>query len=150
MGKRLKTGDVLEITTGDGRFVYLQYLGKHAEYGDAVAVCPREYASRVPENASLFVSAYVTFYPAHAAVARGLARVHGTSAPQRMPARWRRAGARVGLTVKTWIIEDGSSEEVKHQLSPEERHLPIAAIWNHEFLLQRVREGWRPEMEGSK
>jgi len=24
----------------------------------------------------------------------------------------------------------------------------ITAIWNHEFLLQRVDEVWRPEMEG--
>lgn len=148
MGKRLKAGDVLEVATSDGRFVYMQYLGKHAEYGDAVAVCPREHESRAPENASLFVSAYVTFYPASAAVARGLARVCGACAPQPMPVKWRRPGAIEGLTVKTWIIEDGSSQEVKQRLSLEERHLPIAAIWNHEFLLQRVREGWRPEMEG--
>jgi len=37
---------------------------------------------------------------------------------------------------------------VKSTLSEEERRLPIAAIWNHEFLVQRVSEGWRPEMEG--
>jgi hypothetical protein len=60
-----------------------------------------------------------------------------------------RPGARAGLTVTTWIMEDVSSEEVKQQLSAEERNLPIAVIWNHELLLQRVREGWRPEMEGS-
>jgi hypothetical protein len=52
--------------------------------------------------------------------------------------------------VKTWIVEGRSTGEVtKHVLSEEERLLPIAAIWNHEFLVQRVATGWRPEKEGA-
>jgi hypothetical protein len=52
------------------------------------------------------------------------------------------------VPVETWIIEDGASELVTKKLSETERELPIAVIWNRELLVQRVSEGWRPEMEG--
>lgn len=53
-----------------------------------------------------------------------------------------------GRRIITWIIEDGSREVVKANLSEEELRLPIAAIWNHEFLIQRIAEGWNPMNEG--
>ncbi len=147
MAKRAKPGDVLAVSTLDG-VIYLQYLGRHAEYGDGVAVCPRIIqtpgAAITPE---LFRDAYVTFYPAAAGVRRELADVVGHLPSPGLPRRWRRPGARVGLKIVTWILEDSCGEELKRQLSEEERHLPIAAIWNHELLIQRVVEGWRPEME---
>ncbi len=49
----------------------------------------------------------------------------------------------------TWIIEDGTNEVVKSELSAEDLQLPIAAIWNHELLMQRVSEGWRPADVGA-
>ena len=148
MAKRLKPGDILEAVAASG-LLYLQYLGKHREYGDAVLVCPVEQGSRPSTYENLFTSGYVTFYPATVAVTRGLASVVGHGDPRDMPRRVRRPGARVGVVVKTWIVEDETGESVKHQLSEDERLLPIAAIWNHALLQERVREGWRPEMEGA-
>jgi hypothetical protein len=147
VARRIQPGDVLEVA-GSGGLLYLCYVGKHPEYGDAVDVCPVEQTTRPEHFEGLFRSAYVTFYPAAAAVARGLASVVGRATCAGMPRILRRPGARSGLTVKTWIIEDGSGESMKQQLSADELRLPIAVIWNHELLLERVRAGWRPETEG--
>jgi hypothetical protein len=145
--KRLKTGDVLEVIVPGG-VIYLHYLGKHPDYGDGIAVCPTTFAGRVEVSPELFAASYITFYPASAAVARGMAAIVGHLPSQGLPVRYRRAGARSGTMVETWIIEDGQSEVVKRRLSEEELHLPIVGIWNHAFLIQRVSEGWRPEKEG--
>jgi hypothetical protein len=147
MAKRPKPGDVLELATPDG-LIYLHYLGKHPEYGDGVAVSPTRQARRVTPSPDLFRAGYVTFYPVLAAVSQGLVTVIGHLASPGLPKRLRRPGARSGRRVETWIIEDDFGEIVKRQLSEEEQALPIAAIWNHELLIQRVAEGWRPEMEG--
>jgi len=149
MGKRVKPGEVLEVAAADGGLLYLHYLGKHTEYGDAVSVCPVEQVSRPLTYEGLFDSGYVTFYPATAAVSRGLATCVGHIASGGVPQKLRRPGARVGTTVKTWIVQDEHSESVKQKLSAEELRLPIAVIWNHELLLQRVCERWRPEAEGA-
>lgn len=148
MGKRLRAGDVLEVTAPGG-LLYLRYLGKHPEYGDAIEVCPVQQASRPGVLDRLFLSAYVTFYPATGAVARGLARVIGHEDCGGVPTVLRRPGARVGSMVKTWIVEGGGRESMKHELSADDLRIPIAVIWNHELLLQRVSEGWRPEREGA-
>jgi hypothetical protein len=149
MVKRAKTGDVLALRAPDGE-VYVHYLGKHVEYGDGIAVCPAVQRRGVAVTPDLFQNAYVTFYPATAAVARGMAEVVGSLPSPGLPRRFRRPGARSGRLVKTWILEDAAGAIlVKELLSEEDLHLPIAVIWNHEFLLQRVAEGWRPEMEGN-
>ncbi|HEX3758813.1 MAG TPA: ribonuclease E inhibitor RraB [Kofleriaceae bacterium] len=147
MAKRARPGDVLEIAAPDG-WIYAHYLGKHPEYGDAIAVCPTKHAERAPIRSELFGESYVAFYPAVAAVNRGLAAVVGHLPAPGLPTRLRRAGARNGRKVETWIIEDRSRETLKESLSDEERELPIAAIWNHEMLMLRVSNGWRPSIEG--
>jgi hypothetical protein len=145
--KRVKPGDVLEFATNDER-AYLHYIGKHSEYGDAVVVCPERYEKRPANMTGIFDSGYVVFYPVTAAAAQGFIDVVGYLAPRAVPVRLRRPGARRGNRIETWIIEDDSAETLSRQLSEEERLLPIAVIWNHEMLVHRVREGWRPEWEG--
>ena len=147
MAKMPKPGDVVELNGPNGN-VYLQYLGKHAEYGDGVTVCPWLHTGRLEPTAALFRDGYVAFFPVVAAVARGLASIVGRLMPVEIPTLLRRPGVRSPNRVETWIIEDGGIESVKTKLSDAERRLPIAAIWNRELLLQRVAEGWRPEMEG--
>jgi hypothetical protein len=44
---------------------------------------------------------------------------------------------------------DDSEESLRSTLSKDELALPIAAIWNHERLIQRVVEGWHPSVEGA-
>lgn len=148
MGVKPKAGDILEVKTPAGH-VYLHYLGKHREYGDAVAVGVHRRDHPGTIDAALFHGAYVTFYPATAAAAQGLATVVGHTPSPGVPVKWRRAGAMAGNRVVTWVIEDGTREVVKAELSEDERHIPVASIWNHEFLLKRVAAGWRPENETS-
>jgi hypothetical protein len=147
MAKRARVGDVLEVVVPEGK-IYLHYLGAHPEYGDGVAVCPTIFQSPVAVTESLFRDSYFVFYPARAAVSRRFASVIGQLPSPGLPGRLRRPGAQHGSKVETWIIEEDSREEVKRQLSDEELRLPVAVIWNHEFLVQRVLEGWRPEHEG--
>lgn len=146
MAKNLSVGDVLEIVAPDG-LVYLQYLGKHPSYGDGVAVCPEKRRSRPALSPSLLDGSYVTFYPAAAAVRQGLADVVGHLPSSGLPGQYRRPGAREGVVIKTWILEDASGDHLRQTLSEDERRLPIASIWNHEYLLNRISAGWRPEQE---
>jgi hypothetical protein len=146
MSRRVKPGDVVEVQTADA-FLYLHYIGRHVEYGDSVKVCTEVYNRRVPIGADMFRGGYFVFYPVSASVAKGLAVVVGHLPSGSVPTRLRRPGARVGRRVETWVIEDVSGETVRRELSDEERSIPIAAIWNHEFLLERVTGGWRPEMD---
>ncbi|HEX4384636.1 MAG TPA: ribonuclease E inhibitor RraB, partial [Myxococcales bacterium] len=108
-------GDVARIRAGE-EFVYVQYLGKHPEYGATVAVCPEKQSKVIKVTPKLFDEAYVIFYPLNASVGRGVALV-----VERLPHK---------LTVP--------------------RDVPDADIWDHELLLRRVADGWRPEPEVSE
>lgn len=147
MSKRTRPGDILTTETADGS-IFLHYVGTHPNYGDAVLVCPTLHREPVTPSAELFRSAYLTFYPVRAALAKDLVRVVGAARPPKVPLRLRRAGYRSGTTISNWIIESPNGELLRWELSPEELALPIASIWNHEFLVERVRLGWRPELEG--
>lgn len=144
---RLKSGEVLELAAGN-RFAYLHYIGKHPEYGDAVLVSPKLHERQNAVTNEMFSNGYVAFYPVAAAIAQGLVHVVGHLPPPNIPQRLRRAGARSGRRVDTWIIESDSGEVVRTKLSEDEQRLPIAAIWNHDLLVQRIAEGWTPTQEG--
>jgi hypothetical protein len=145
--KRVKPGDVLLLNVAGG-VAYLHYLGRHPEYGDAVLVSRRLDERQASVTDRTFLSGYVAFYPVTAAVAQSLVEVIGHLPPPNLPRRLRRPGARSGRRIDTWIIENGTGETVKSKLSDDELQLPIAVIWNHELLAQRVAEGWNPAQEG--
>ena len=149
--KRLKPEDLLKVAV-DGGSAHLHYLGKHPVYGDAVRVVASECMPVASSDRDALLSeGYITFYPAVAAVRQGLVEVvghHGTGT--QVPSKLRRAGARSkDGRVLTWLIKEGGVDSVTKTLTPEQRALPIAAIWNHEYLCIRIREGWRPENEGA-
>ncbi len=141
---RLVPGDVLRAAAGEGD-VYIQYLGRHREYGDAIAVHPC-IVNAGTDISTLFGNAYVAFYPARAAVNRGLMDRAGHVNPVRdVPLVVRRPGGRGQSGVENWVIETQESEIFKKELTPSERRLPIASIWNHEMLLSRIKQQWLPE-----
>lgn len=148
MSKRAVPGDVFEVSCGGGAFL-VQFVGKNSTYGEMIRVRPETIAEGSFDVQDFGNSySYVTFYPLNAPIRAGLVRRIGTCDPGDMPTRFRCAGARRGTAVLTWVIEGDGDAQVRRALSDSERALPIAAIWNHEFLLTRVREGWRPEAEG--
>lgn len=145
--KRAKAGDVLEIAAPCG-LVYVHYLGSHRQYGHAIAVATTVHEHPAAITPEIFQDSYVTFYPVPSALRQGLARIAGHLPSPGVPTRLRRPGARRGREIVTWIIESEHGEELRQRLSGEELRIPIASIWNHEYLTESVCEGWRPEMEG--
>lgn len=71
----------------------------------------------------------------------------GSRRPASLPPKWRRAGMRVGKPVVTWIVHGGPKEVTVEKLSEDKMQVPIAVIWNHELLVQRIAVGWRPSFE---
>jgi hypothetical protein len=149
--KRAKVGDILEVRVPGG-LAYLQYIAKHARYGEMILVSSPRHRVRPQATTRLFDGAYVTFYPVGAAVRHGLVDIvgHAPISAGTPPTRFRRTGARPrdGGPVETWVIEDESGETVRTSLSDEERSLPIVRLLNHEALIHYIVTGWRPEVEG--
>jgi hypothetical protein len=61
--KRLVGGEILEVPVGD-RFGYVQFLGEHREYGEAILVSPKLHDRVAHFATGFFSTGYVTFYPA--------------------------------------------------------------------------------------
>lgn len=150
--KRARPGDILELNTPRG-LAYVHYTAKDPEYGDAIRVLPGFFTTRPSDFTALATSpdAYFTFYPAALAVSQGLVEVvaHQPVPPEQgLPTVYRRAGARSREgRVLAWLICEGTKETLVRELSDEQRHLPIASIWNHEALVYSLTENWRPEQD---
>jgi len=146
-------GDIIEVKTPRG-LAYAQYCGKHSKYGDAIRVLPGFFPARPKAWDALLVhEGYFTFYPVGAAVSQGLIEVAASAsvpAGRELPSRYRRAGWRTPEgKVSAWLICDGTKEVLRTELKAEEKRLFIAAIWNHEFLVERLVTEWRPDQEPS-
>lgn len=147
--KRLRIGDVLSIRSSHG-VALLHYVGRDSFHGHAIYVYPAWHETLQQAMEAPLPEGYFTFYPAQSAVLQGLADIVGTGVLPRgvqLPIRHRRAGApgRNGATLAWFIVEIDGRETMKRKLSAKDRKLPIASIWNHEFLVDRISDGWRPE-----
>ena len=150
--RKLLVGDLCEIEV-DGGFAYVQYVGRHDHYGDAIWVRPKVYRTRAVEFANVADErGYLTFYPLHAAVLHGLTQIVASLALPKsvdVPRRYRRVGARArDGTILSWVIKDNEKDTLRYTLSDSEKKLPIAAIWNHEMLCRRIESQWNPESVG--
>jgi hypothetical protein len=151
--QRARFGDIVEVRTPRG-LAYLQYTSKHPKYSDTVRVLPGLFEQRPvpPELAALATQeGYFTFYLVSLAVRHGLVEIVGNyPIPEGLEAP--RALRRSGFTtpegkVLTWVVWDGTKEVLKKELSASEKRFSLAEMWNHEFLVTRLSEQWRPEHE---
>jgi len=147
----IKPGDMLEAHTPKG-LAYIQYVGRHREYGDVIRVFQGHYDHRCTNLIEVALRpAYIAFYSARAAVKQGLVEYIATVPLAEfvvVPSDLRRAAARARSgKVLTWIVESGTGESLRHELSESERELPIAAVWDHELLIERISTGWTPAQE---
>lgn len=152
MPKAPKIGDVIEVMTSRG-LAYLQYVFRHTSppvYGELVRVLPGLYDSQ-PDLHELAQQKerFFVFYPVIAACKRGLARVVGKEdvsgfrfPVMRQPGLRDRDG-----NVLDWFLWNGEQTWQIHNLTEETKQLSIAAIWNHELLIERIDEGWSPRDE---
>lgn len=146
--RRLQVGDVLEVQLPEGGFSFVLYVGVHRTYGECILVPPHPFDRHPGLWIGVFADAYPAFYPASVAVREKLATVVGsTVTPRGMPpTRLRRPIRGEDRCIEAWVIEDASGESVRSSLSEVERALPIASIWSHGLLVDRIAGGWRPEM----
>lgn len=153
----MRFGDVVEVRTPAG-LAYLQYVSKHPSYMDTVRVLPGLFPERpaLKELETLSTrDGYFAFYLVSHAVRHGLVEVvahcpipAGLEAPRAIlrPGFITREGS-----VTKWWLEEGSRETLLNRpLTLEEKRLSLAEMWNHEFLVQRLSEQWRPEHEHAK
>lgn len=145
--KRLVGGEILEVPVGK-QFGYVQFIGEHREYGDAILVNPTLHDRQARFATGFFDAGYVTFYPAGVAVSNKLVEVVAQSSPPKFPKRFRRPKAQRDGAVESWVIEGGWRDVVKQNLTDEERRLPIAGVWDHELLRKQIAKGWTPETDG--
>ena len=148
----LKPGDLLEVAIGDS-YSYLQFVGKHSDYGDVIRVIVGTYDEPTKSIESVVrAEGYIAFYSANQSVRQGLTTVVGSAelpAGVQVPNILRRAGVRADHgKILTWFVEKNGVDSLRRSLTDEERALPIAAVWDHELLKIRVLEHWRPEREG--
>ena len=155
--KQVRIGDIVEVRTPAG-LAYLQYASRHPTYIDTIRVLPGLFPERPAPNELEALSTqegYFAFYLVSHAVRHGLVEVvahcpipAGLEAPRAIlrPGFITREG-----TVTKWWLEEGSRETLlKRELTPEEKRLSLAEMWNHEFLVQRLSQQWRPEHEHAK
>lgn len=145
---RLVGGEILEVPVGS-QFGYVQYIGTHPDYGDAILVNPALHDRQAHFAAKFFSDAYVAFYPAGTSVSQKLVEVVAQSSPPKLPKRFRRpAKTSQDGKVEAWVIEGGWRKVVKSDLSDEERSIPIAGAWDHKSLSEKISKGWTPQKEG--
>ncbi len=155
--KKARFGDVFEVRTPQG-LAYLQYTSKHPEYSDTVRILPGLFKTRPsPDELAALTTqeGYFTFYLVSLAVRHGLVELIGNypiPAGLEAPSKLLRAGFRTSEgKALAWFLWDGTHETLlKRELTPEEQRISLAQMWNHEFLVHRLAEQWRPEHEHAK
>jgi regulator of ribonuclease activity B len=134
---------------------YLQYASKHPRYSDTVRILPGLFKARpTPDELAALVTqeGYFTYYLVSLALKYGLVEfISNYPIPTGLdaPSKLLRAGftTREGK-VMAWFLWDGTQETLlKRELTAEEKRISLAQMWNHEFLVHRLAEQWRPEHE---
>jgi hypothetical protein len=151
---KVRIGDIIEIKTSKG-LAYALYTHKHEHpprFGAMLRVFDRLYPSR-PQVVSEIVSLpvrFTIFFPLQAALNRHLVEVVGNvPIPENLRPFpiFRDGNTSSGTNVTTWWLWDGEKEWRIGTLTPEQRKLPIRAVWNDTLLIHRIEDGWRPENE---
>ena len=151
MPKRLKSGDVFQVITPQGK-AYIQFCSKHLEYGEMIRVLPGIFPEQPDISGLIDKHAYFTFYPLALSAFRKMVDLVGNFPlleSYGVAPILRRAGAMLADgTVKAWIIEDPvKGDTLREILNDSERQLSLAEIWNHEMLVGRIETQWRPDLE---
>lgn len=150
--RRVAIGDVLELSTHVG-LAYLQITHRHPKYGFLIRVLQGTHTEPISDVEKLAAGdeSFVTFFPAGAALKRGIVRRVGRAAiPEHALAfplfRSGVVDSRTGR-VNVWWLWDGEREWRVDELTPEQRRLPLRGIWNDTLLIARIESGWTPETD---
>jgi len=153
--RRIKIGDIVEIKTKTG-FFYAQCTHKIKDYGELIQVTNSSFKERpVVDEILACKVGIITFFPLNLALKEIEFELIGNSSipkpRERMPVFRVRGDVDKNGNVKGWCFWDGEKYWPNHyikELTSEEQRLPIRGCWNKALLLQRLEEGWLPEMYG--
>ncbi len=150
---RSRIGDIFEIKTRLG-LAYAQITHRIPSWGQLIRVIDGFFPSRPfdLEDLAMYETRFVTFFPADAALSRGIfERVGNASMPspdQRFPVFKSGIPAqdtrRVG---DNWWLWDGKIERRVGRLRSDQKRFPIRQIINDTMLIHRIESGWLPEHE---
>jgi hypothetical protein len=153
MAKRIKIGDVVEITTPRG-VGFAHYTHKHAMYGSVLRVLPGLHDDAPADLARLVAQRpqFIALFALQAAVGQGLVDIVGNvvvpadakqfplfRAPMRTP----------GGGVSAWWLWNGVQEWRVGELDEGQRLLPLREIVSLPLLVDRILAGWTPEQEAA-
>ena len=148
---RVKIGDIIEIPTSKG-LAYAHYTHQHPTHGGLIRVFDQLFESRPTDLKGLINQPvrFSTFFPLRIAVSRNMFKVVGhedIALPNQTFPIFRGANEGPKATkVSVWWLWDGEKEwRYEGPLTPEFYKLPIDGVWNAEYLVHRIEEGWRPE-----
>jgi hypothetical protein len=156
-GTRLRPGDVLAVIDDDQKWL-LCYCGRDASLGDTVWVRSGAMHPNEPMDCATFTAdGFYAFYPATAALRQRRVTREGFCAEgMRLLPPLRRIGSpfRRDGEPTTWRIATdaniGTSFTLRSRLTQSEARIPEGAIWNHAFLVERLRSGWHPSLEAEQ
>jgi hypothetical protein len=155
MKQGVKIGDVLEVRTSRG-LAYVQYTHYQKPLGALIRVLPGFHQSRPTDWAQLAKTKelYFVFCPIETLVDRGLLLVASNEpvpdSAAHFPAMRHRGFVRPvakGGGVSHWTIVEDQKEYRVEKLTPAQARLSIASSWNLGMLVERLKEGWLPEMD---
>ena len=148
---RPRVGDVVEIEVPGG-LGYAQYTHAHAQYGALLRVLPGVHPARPKRLADLVAGPhrFQTFFPLHAACARGIVRVVGVFPIPASGVEFPlfRAGVvdpSTGKVGANWWLWDGEREWRVGALTARQLAMPIRGVVNDTLLVERIVSNWRAE-----
>lgn len=149
MPKRIKIGDVIEIPVKSG-FAYAQYVHKHAKYGSLLLVFSTIHNKSITDFSFLKDGLhYFAFFPLGPSVNQKIFNiVSNQSLPDyaiNFPLFKTGVENSIGK-VENWWLWDGDKEWKVDELNEEQKKLSYRGIWNDTLLIERIEQGWSPEI----
>jgi len=151
----MKLGDVVEISVGDERFAYAQYINHHRtppRYGALIRVLPGVF-HRQPDDLAMLVDQterFCAFFPLAAACSQGFVRVVGNHPVPVRLRKWplfKAYNENVETGNRTWWIWDGTKSTKIGKLPSEYYDLPMEETVDLKVLRDRILAGWAPRDE---
>lgn len=155
MRKRVKTGDIIEITTKKG-LAYAQYTHEHSKpprYGSLVRVLPGFYQTRPNDFSEIakLTSTFQTFFPLRTAVNQKVVTI---VANEPIPIEERKFPVFRGGNpdfktgkINVWWFWNGKKEWRVGKITEEQKKMPICEVVNDTMFIKMVESGYTPETD---
>jgi hypothetical protein len=155
--KRLKLGDVLEVTLPGKGLAYVQYANNHRDppvYGPLIRVLPGIFRTRPKSLAEMAAGreSWFTFFPAGPAVSRGYLSIVGNEPIPEHARDWplfKAYNANFYTGERVWYLCDvksGTSRKVG-ALNEKYYDCPMREVIDLKILEDRILNGWTPRDE---